>query len=394
VKLLRTYVTSDAVEGAVEVRMELSEALQSYRSRMRLLALSLGLGVVLVVGSMLAQTGSFVEYIGAFFEGTGGMEYLEGLVGIMYVFFFMISLSLGMAIIIFIGMMRKYLALMRARYGTITGAGMGRTLLRRPGRRDKGVDSEAEGVRDPARAILGLAQEAEQQVFQMDDLLKYSTSFAMFLAMMSFVSAGLTLFGVTHIPEDDQTFAIIVHVLGTLVLAVAVLLAVEAQRFINHFIFRVSALETFESQGPVPVPEGATPLERFAGCVLSRHGVDAEGRGAGEVKGASGGMHAFDLVMGGPGERVLVRTFDKVPDIHEVRDLRSAAEDVARRDGELPMRVVALVEEGLEDLDVSDVVYDYLMEHPILDERGEISRSLQIVAEVEGYYSVLPFTVP
>jgi hypothetical protein len=216
----------------------------------------------------------------------------------------------------------------------------------------------------------------------------------MFLAMMSFVSAGLTLLGVTHVPEDGRTSAILVHVVGTLVLAVAVLLAVEAQRFITHFIFRVTALETFESQGPVPVPEGETALERFAGCVISRQGVDGEGRSAGELKGASGDAHAFDLAMGGPDDRVLVRTFDRVPTIDQVRDLRTAAEDVARRDGELPLRVVALVGNELDDLDVSDVVYDYLMEHPILDERGEMARSLQIVAEVEGYYSVLPFTVP
>jgi hypothetical protein len=393
-RLLRTFVTSDAVEGAVEVRMELSEALQSYRSRLRLLALALGSGVVLVVGSMLAQTGSFAEYIGAFFEGTGGLEYLEALMGIMYVFFFIISLSLGLAIIIFIGMMRRYLALMRARYGTITGGGMGRTFLRRSGREQKDADMEAGSIRDPARAILGLAQEAEEQVFQMDDLLKYSTTFAMFMAMMSFVAAGLTLLGVTHVPEDGRTFPVVVHLLGTLVLAVAVLLSVEAQRFINHFILRVSALETFESQGPVPVPQGGTALERFAGCVISRQGVDGEGRSAGELEGASGNAHAFDLTMGGPEERVLVRAFEGVPTIHQVRDLRTAAEDVARRDGGLPLRVVALVEEEQDDLDVDDVVYDYLMEHPILDERGEMARSLQIVAEVEGYYSVLPFTMP
>jgi hypothetical protein len=142
------------------------------------------------------------------------------------------------------------------------------------------------------------------------------------------------------------------------------------------------------------VPEGATPLERFAGCVLSRHGVEEGDGGAGELKGASGGKHSFDLAMGGPDERVMVRTYKEVPTIDQLRDLRTAAEDVARRDGELPVRVVALVEEEQDDLDVSDVVYDYLMEHPILDERGEMARSLQIVAEVEGHYSVLPFTVP
>ncbi|MCJ2539977.1 MAG: hypothetical protein LN414_01755, partial [Candidatus Thermoplasmatota archaeon] len=117
-------------------------------------------------------------------------------------------------------------------------------------------------------------------------------------------------------------------------------------------------------------------------------------RVAGELVGASGHKYTFDLVIGGPGERVLVRTFKDVPGIDEVRDLRIAAEDVTHREGELPLRVVALVIGEIDDLDVDDVVYDYLMEHPILDDAGELAKSLQIVAEVEGYFSVLPFTVP
>jgi hypothetical protein len=34
------------------------------------------------------------------------------------------------------------------------------------------------------------------------------------------------------------------------------------------------------------------------------------------------------------------------------------------------------------------------MENPIIDTTGELERSVQIVAEVEGHYSVLPFTYP
>ena len=55
---------------------------------------------------------------------------------------------------------------------------------------------------------------------------------------------------------------------------------------------------------------------------------------------------------------------------------------------------MGLVGVEIDDLDVDDIVYDYLMDHPIVDDRGERARSLQIVAEVEGYYTVLPFTAP
>lgn len=393
-RLLRTFVTSDAVEGAVEVRMELSEALDDYRSRLRLLILALVAGVVLVFVSMLLQVSGFVGSVFEWFEGEGGVTFGEMLIGLIYTFFFVISFALGLAIVLFQGMMRRFFALMRARYSTIASGGMGVPSVRRGGRKDADIEEEAAMLRDPARTLLGLAREAEGEVPQVDDLLKYSTVFTMLLAVMSLVGAGMSLFDVSLVPEELYDPMTVLHVAGTLVLALAVLLLVEAQRFIDYFIARVAALETFESQGPMPVPEGKTVLERFAGCMLVRHGLEGRGEGAGRLEGASGQVHSFDLTMGGPTERVMVRTYDRAPSIQEVRDLRNAAEDVARNDGKLPLRVVALVRGELDDLDVDDVVYDYLMEHPILDARGEWARSLQIVAEVEGYYSVLPFTVP
>jgi hypothetical protein len=343
---------------------------------------------------MLLQVAGFVGTMFEWLDGAVGMELSESLTGLLYTFFFVISFALGLAIILFMGMMRRFFALMRARYSTFAGAGLGAVPRRRTDRREADIEKEAGTVRDPARALLGLAREAEEEVPQVDDLLKYSTVFAMLLAMMSLVAGGLTFFGASLVPEELFRPMTLIHIIGTVVLACGVLLQVEAQRFINHFITRVQALEAFESQGPVPVPEGADALERFAGCAISRHGMKHRGRGPGELSGASGDKHAFDLVLGGPSERVLVRAFDRVPKITDVRDLRTAAEDVARGDGKLPLRVVALVGEELDDLDVDDVVYDYLMEHPIIDESGEWARSLQIVAEVEGYYSVLPFTVP
>ncbi|UCC93565.1 MAG: hypothetical protein JSW25_02570, partial [Thermoplasmata archaeon] len=225
-------------------------------------------------------------------------------------------------------------------------------------------------------------------------LLKYSTVFALLLAMMSLLAAGLTFVGVTHIPSESIYGVTLVHALSCVVLAFAVLLLVEAQRFVTYFITRVEALEAFEASGPTPVPEGKDVLERFASCAIAKNLDGKAERRSGDLQGASGNRYAFDLVLGGPGERILVRQYDEVPTIDQVRELRTAAEDVAHKEGELPLRVVMLVEKGVDDLDVDDVVYDYLMEHPILDDVEEQARSLQIVFEVEGYYSVLPFTVP
>jgi len=394
VRLLRTFTTSDAVEGAVEVRMELSEALHAYRSRIRLLILALVIGVVLVTSGMVLQVAGFVSWIIEWFDGVGSLDYLEALLGLMYTFFFVISLALGIAIVLFMGMMRRYFALMRARYGTITGTGMGRTFRKILGPRKAEIEEETGRMPNPASTLLGLAREAEEEVPQVDDLLKYSAGFTLLLSMMSLVGAGLTLVGVSHVPEEALTATTLVHVLGCLVLASAVLLLVETQRFINYFIGRVTALETFEAQGPVPVPAGDSVMDRFTHCLMVKGLAVEGGMVKGDLLGASGQRYSFDMVLGEAGERVLVRTFDEPPNIDQVRDLRTAAEDVARREGELPVRVVALLTRETDDLDVDDIVYDYLMEHPILDDQGERAKSLQIVAEVEGYYSVLPFTVP
>lgn len=392
--LLRKFTTSDAVEGVVEVRMELSDGLVDYRSRVRLMLLGLFVGVILAVASMLLQAGGFVGWVFDFLDGKGEFDYLPALLGIVYTMFMVVSLALGIGIILFMGMMRRFFALLRARYGTIAGPGMGRP-SKAPSAMDMArVEQEAGMLRNPARALLGLAREAEEEVPQVDLLLKYSTAFTMLLVMMGLTTGGLTILGITHVPEGARAWVTGMHLAASGFLAVTVLLLVEAQRFVHWFIARVEALEAFEGQGPLPVPAGADAMERLRASALIAGLVERPERVTGELRGTSGDLHSFDLVLGDPGERVLVRAFETVPRIDQVRELRMAAEDVANREGELPLRVVALVTADLDDLDVDEAVYDYLMEHPVLNGAEDRARSLQIVAEVEGYYSVLPFTVP
>ncbi|UCC93031.1 MAG: hypothetical protein JSW25_10310, partial [Thermoplasmata archaeon] len=178
-RLLRTFRTSDAVEGAVEVRMELSEALHTHRSRVRLMVLALMVGVVLTIAAMSLQMSAYMSWIGEVFEGEESLDYLMAILGILYTAFFVISLALGIGVLLFMGMMRKYLSLMRARYGTIAGGGMGRPDKRARRPKDADIEEEVGAVRDPARTLLSLAREAEEEVPQIDDLLKYSTVFAL-----------------------------------------------------------------------------------------------------------------------------------------------------------------------------------------------------------------------
>jgi hypothetical protein len=393
-RLLRTFTATDAVEGAVEVRLELSDSLKDYRTRVRVLLITLVLGVLLSISAAFMQIGAFIDHIIAIIDGQGEVDLAIIVVGLVFALLSTLVLAMGMADVIFSWQVRRYFALLRARYGTLEAAGMGTSPRPVPIPGRSGEHPEAEAMRDPARTLLGMAREAESEVPQVDNLLRYCIVFTFMLTVLMLVSGAISLTRFTVLPEDVRSWVSALHLSAMVVLAVSIALLIEAQRFSGHFVYRVQALEAFEAQGPVPVPPGGSSMDRLAKCLTAKGIPEDMERGSSELEGASGETHDFDMVMGEPGDRILVRAYDRVPVIEDLRDLRTAAVDVARKDGVLPVRIIALVGVDIDDLDVDDIVYDYLMDHPILDELGERARSLQIVAEVEGYYSVLPFTAP
>lgn len=393
-RLLRNFPITDAIEGAVEVRLELSEALRAQRSRVWLLLLCLVLGVLFSVVSGFWQAGGFIGNIFEFIEGEVDWRIAEFVLGIVLVMISLLVLALGIADLLFAYQMRKYFAMMRARYGILEAGRVGGADHHQASRQDISRAEDESRVEDPARSLLGLAREAEGEIPQVDNLLKYCTAFTFMLAVIMMALAALTVLGGSFVPEDLWTELAVLHLMSMLFLGVSVMLLVETTRFVQYYVARTRALEVFEAQGPVPVPPGETPLDRLAVCLLATGMAENLDGGPGTLKGTSGNDHSFDLVLGDAGNRVLVRKYGNVPGIEELRDLRAAAEDVAKKDRALPLRVVALVGVDIDDLDVEEIVYDFLMEHPIMDDLGERARSLQIVAEVEGHYSVLPFTVP
>ena len=393
-RLLRNFPITDAIEGAVEVRLELSEALRAQRSRVWLLLLGLVLGVLFSVLTAFWQVGGFIGNIVEFIEGQLEWGLAEIAFGIVLVMISLLVLALGIADLLFAYQMRKYFALMRARYGILEAGRVGGPDHHQASRQDISRAEDESRVKDPARSLLGLAREAEGEIPQVDNLLKYCTAFTFMLAVIMLGSAGFTVLGGSFVPEDLWTELAVLHLMAVAFLGSSVLLLIETNRFVQYYVARTRALEVFEAQGPVPVPPGETPLDRLAVCMLATGMAENLEGGPGTLKGISGNDHSFDLVLGDAGDRVLVRRYGSIPGIEELRDLRAAAEDVAKRDRALPLRIVALVGVEIDDLDVEEIVYDFLMEHPIMDDLGERARSLQIVAEVEGHYSVLPFTVP
>jgi len=392
--LLRNFPISDAIEGAVEVRLELSDTLKAQRSRVWLLLFCLVLGVLFTVGSAFWQAGEFIGNIFELIDGEMDWSVSGFARGIVLVMISLLVLALGIADLLFAYQMRKFFALMRARYGILEAGRIGAPDHQQASRQDISRAEDESRVVDPARSLLGLAREAEGEMPQVDTLLKYCTAFTFMLAVIMLALAGLTVLGGSFALEELWVELTALHLVSMVFLGASVMLLIETNRFTQYFKARIRALEVFEAQGPVPVLPGETPLERFTVCMLATGMTEDRKGGPGTLKGTSGQDHSFDLVLGDAGDRVLVRIFGSVPGIEELRDLRAAAEDVAKKDGALPLRIVALVGVEIDDLDVEEIVYDFLMEHPIMDDLEERARSLQIVAEVEGHYSVLPFTVP
>ena len=375
------------------MRMELAEALRSYRPRLRTLLVSLLAGIALAMVVLSAQVVEIVSTALDMWSGDVATDYYWILAAGAALFLVVIIVALSSTVLIFLSQTRRFIALLRVRYGMFEGGPPGS----RPG--GEGVkflpkDISTVARLDPARTLLGLAREAEGEVPQVDRLFRYSTSFTFMLAGLLAFEVPLLFLGYAVVPDGMAVASTAIMAVAALILSFAIALLVEAQKFLRYYVTRVEALEAFEAQGPVPVPEGDSALDRFRHCLVMTHAVKSAGEGPGELVGASGESHPFDAIMGGPRSRVLVRTLDHIPRIEEVKMLWHAADDVAKKDGRLPRRVVVLVTADMDELDVDDIVYDFLMEHPLEDVRGERVRSLQIVAEVEGRYSVLPFTAP
>ncbi len=392
--MLRTFPLRDAVEGVVEVRLELAEALDEYGGRARagiLLAL-----VALLLAMFSVLPGSY-EVVHAGFEFLQGEQdlTLEWLVASMAQLVLAVLVwALGLTLILFLFQSRRFLSFTRSRY----------ELFERMGSEAPSPDAECckppaeedeEARRDPAQVLMSLVREVEGYSPQLDRLHKYTAAFTAMLLSLFGVEVGLALAGLATV-EGPWLVAVVALQVGTAVLLVIVLgLILEVGRFLRYVRGRHTALETFEMTPPCPVPPGPDAVARYMRCLAAMGEVvdwDEEAPRPVEVEGTGGRRHPFDAAAGEGATMVLVRAFETTPSLEDVSALRAAAEDVARREGALPMRVVALVKEG--EADVPDEVYELLLSSPLTDAKGERSRTVQVVSECEGYYCPVPFVAP
>jgi len=392
--LLRSFPVRDAVEGSVEVRMELARALDTYGGRVRAGIAVTILGIVMAMLSVLPGAFSVGHDIVSILEGEAAFTLAWAVVSAAQLLLGVLVWAVGITIMLFLLQSRRFLASTRARYDAFERMGSAAPppeggAPRRP------IDAHAEMPKDPARALISLVHEVEQQVPQVDRMHKYTAAFTVMLLMFLGVQVALDLAGPSTLAGSWFVATVAIQVSAAALLVVSLGLMLEVGRYLRYVNGRHRALEAFEAEPPCPVPPGRDAVERYMRCLSVRGEVDGWDGSAprpGEAAGTGGRNHRFDAVAGGPGDRVLVRAYPRTPTLEEVRALRDDAEDVAHRDGRLPRRVVALVAEG--EADVPDEVYAFLLERPVMDVRGERSRTVQVVSECEGFYCPVPFVAP
>ncbi len=393
--ILRKYPVRDAVEGVVETRLELASALDEFGHRVRT-------GIVLTVAGLLV---AMLSVLPAGFEFASELlDILRGVAEPTLVWWVVAGAELtlmvfvwaiGATLLLFMYQSLRFLGTTRARYNVFRRMSLEGPPAGAPPARAPATPGGEAAPTDPAAVLMSLVSEVEEQVPQVDRMNRFMSAFTAMLLVFLGAQFALYAVGLSLVHGTLLVATVALQAEAAFMVTVSLGILVEVGRFLRYIAGRHRAMEALALTPPCPVPPGPDAVARYMRCMAATEDLVGWDEGATrpvEVAGREGRRHAFDAAAGGPGSRVLVRAFDRAPTLEEVRALRQAAEDVARRDGRLPRRVMALVREG--EADVPDEVYAFLLESPIMDARGERTRTLQVVSESEGYYCPVPFVAP
>ena len=163
--------------------------------------------------------------------------------------------------------------------------------------------------------------------------------------------------------------------------------------FYQYYSRRHGALAEVSALGIPPVPEGKDHQERYGRFLRSLPYVDAMLRspqGGVEKEPGRKGYHFSRLYHGMLGEEhvgILVKVFDKMPDREDLDLLLEEARTFGQKRGFVISRAVALVAADVDDVD--DRLYDHIVELGRRTRPGDCA--LQLVMEVEGTYSMVPY---
>jgi len=324
-----------------------------------------------------------------YFEGELLMT-MQAAVFLSLTLLFIPSMGLGLALVILTFKERQFLPFIEKASGAMVAIGTPDA---------QGNDTQAvnagPGTDRPLEGILGSAMWAGKLVPTVERMAAVARAVLVVLLLglaylFVLVAAGL-MFG---------TLTIILPALELAVLAAfpgpALLLFKRLSRdveFYRYYSRRHRAISEAAAVGPPPVPEGERPLERFESYLRSTPQVKKllASAGARVEDGPAGPDPPFSRIYTGKVEGastgILVRLFPEMPGSGELDRFLGEARAAAEKRGVALSRAVALVTADADKLD--DSTYEHLLEVGRNTKPGECA--LQMVLEVDGAYSMVPF---
>ncbi len=318
--------------------------------------------------------------------GTGqGLNSVRGMAYIALTLLFVPSAGLGVALVMLAFKERQFLPFLEKASGAMTA------LAGRPPAGPGAGTGAAAGVPGggPLAGILGsaisvgsLVPTAERMAVVARGVLVMLILGLGSLAVLAAVGVLLGAFPVTLVSLELVVLVVLAYP------AVALFGDLSADLgFYRYYSRRQRAIAEAAAGGLPPVPAGADPMARFDRYLRGLQAVRAmlDAPGGNVVDGPEGAP--VTRLYSGRGPATLVRLFDRVPDIAALDAFLSEAGLLAGKRGLALSRAVALVATGGPDLD--NATYEYIIGLGERTRPGECA--LQLVMEVDGTYSMVPF---
>jgi len=294
---------------------------------------------------------------------------------------FMPSVGFGLALVFLAAKERQFLPFLEKASGAMTAL-KGRPPAGQP--REDGTPRDGgplAGILGSAISVGNLVPTAGRMTVAARGVLVLLIMGLVFLPVLAVVGLLLGTFPVTLVSLELVVFVVVafpaLYIFGDIS---------EDLRFYKYYTRRHRAIAAAAARGPAPVPAGPDPLSRFDGHLRSlpavRMMLEAPGGRAEDIPGK-----APARIYQGRGTGIVVRLFERVPDDAALDAFRSEAASLARERGFAILRAVALVAPGGPDLD--DATYDHIIGLGERTRPGECA--LQLVMEVDGTYSMVPF---
>ncbi|MCI4352611.1 MAG: hypothetical protein L3K14_04405 [Thermoplasmata archaeon] len=259
------------------------------------------------------------------------------------------------------------------------------------------------GMEDPISAIFDLSDRVADMVPVVRRMYRYTaTILVIWVVLMAFVA--LLTFGA-------NPYVSVLAALGLVAGAIGLSLLRRTDRFFRTFAQRHRSIRLLRDADPVVrIPEGRTPVERFARYLaLSNPRVESllsDAPSSARYRaslGAHGRTVPFDLVIeqrssgsarwfgvGDPGFAILARLGSATPTVGDLMQLESDTQAAALGLAAAPARIILLRTTGGP---LAEEVYDYAVGHPVFVRWGtrRVRLNLEIISEnADGTYDFVP----